>query len=251
MNDVKLAVLGGEGTGKSEFIEITGNPSITVPPTSHSNTTAPTSTSGQTMTMEGFFCLETKGEETSLIVRFLTKRFIGEYASNFESIYNKHLCLDGKQLTLEIYDPCSQPQRGKFSLTSELHWADGFVIVYDISDRSSFAFAKALIYRIREPQTSHCKRTVESAVLLVGNKQDLCHVREVGWEEGQKLALDNRCQFCELSAAEQSLEVEMMFIRIIKDILTNCKLKEKRRPSGSKSVAKLINNVFGKRRKSV
>ncbi|KAF5912540.1 hypothetical protein HPG69_004211 [Diceros bicornis minor] len=192
MNDVKLAVLGGEGTGKSE------------------------------------------------------------------SIYNKHLCLEGKQLNLEIYDPCSQQQRAKFSLTSELLWSDGFVIVYDISDRSSFAFAKTLIYRIREPQTSHCKRivylffrSVESAVLLVGNKQDLCHVREVGWEEGQKLALDNRCQFCELSAAEQSLEVEMMFIRIIKDILTNCKLKEKRRPSGSKSVAKLINNVFGKRRKSV
>lgn len=43
----------------------------------------------------------------------------------------------------------------------------------------------------------------------------------------------------------------MMFIRIIKDILTNFKLKEKRRPSGSKSMAKLINNVFGKRRKSV
>ncbi|XP_045319537.1 ras-related and estrogen-regulated growth inhibitor-like protein isoform X4 [Leopardus geoffroyi] len=191
MNDVKLAVLGGEGTGKSE------------------------------------------------------------------SIYSKHLYLEGKQLNLEIYDPCSQPKKAKFSLTSELHWADGFVIVYDISDRSSFAFAKALVYRIREPQTSHCKscllhfRAVESAVLLVGNKQDLCHVREVGWEEGQKLALDNRCQFCELSAAEQCLEVEMMFIRIIKDILTNFKLKEKRRSSGSKSMAKLINNVFGKRRKSV
>ncbi|KAI5158863.1 ras-related and estrogen-regulated growth inhibitor-like protein [Manis pentadactyla] len=202
MNDVKLAVLGGEGTGKS-----------------------------------------------ALTVRFLTKRFIGEYASNFESIYNKHLYLEGKQLNLEIYDPCSQ--KAKCSLASELHWADGFVIVYDISDRSSFASAKALIYRIREPPTSHCKRAVESAVLLVGNKQDLCHVREVGWEEGRKLALDNRCQFCELSAAEQSLEVETMFIRIIKDILTNFKLKEKRRSSGSKSMAKLINNVFGKRRKSV
>lgn len=94
-------------------------------------------------------------------------------------------------------------------------------------------------------------RPVESAVLLVGNKQDLCHVREVCWEEGHKLAVDNRCQFCELSAAEQFLEVEMMFLGIIKDILATFKVKEKRRPSGSKSMAKLINNVFGKRRKSV
>ncbi|EHB16162.1 Ras-related and estrogen-regulated growth inhibitor-like protein [Heterocephalus glaber] len=175
----------------------------------------------------------------------------GKGTGKSESIYNKHLCLEGKQLNLEIYDPCSQSQKVKVSLTSELHWADGFVIVYDISDRSSFAFAKALIHRIREPQTSHWKRALEAAVLLVGNKQDLCHVREVGWEEGQRLAQDKRCQFCELSAADQCLEVEIMFIRLIKDILTNLKLKEKRRPSGSKSMAKLINNVFGKRRKSV
>lgn len=92
---------------------------------------------------------------------------------------------------------------------------------------------------------------VEPAVVLVGNKQDLCHTREVGWDEGQKLAIDFRCQFCELSAAEQYLEVEVMFLRLIKDILMIFKHKEKRRPSGSKSMAKLINNVFGKRRKSV
>ncbi|KAL1775941.1 ras-related and estrogen-regulated growth inhibitor [Sigmodon hispidus] len=204
MSDVKLAVLGGKGTGKS-----------------------------------------------ALTVRFLTKRFIGEYASNFESVYNKQLCLEGKTLNLEIYDPCSQPQKAKCSLTSELHWADGFVIVYDISDRPSFAFAKALIYRILEPLTTHCKRMVEPAMVLVGNKQDLCHMREVGWEEGQKVAIDFRCQFCELSAAEQPLEVELMFLRLLKDILIIFKHREKRRPSGSKSMAKLINNVFGKRRKSV
>ncbi|XP_069867940.1 ras-related and estrogen-regulated growth inhibitor-like protein [Dipodomys merriami] len=204
MNGVKLAVLGGEGTGKS-----------------------------------------------ALTVRFLTKRFIGEYASNFESIYKKHLCLEGKPLSLEIYDPCSQPLKAKFSLTSELHWADGFVVVYDISDRSSFALAKTLLYRIREPMATHGKRAVEAAVFLVGNKQDLCHVRKVGSDEGQRLACEYRCQFCELSAAEQSLEVEMMFLRAIKDVLGNVKLKEKRRPSGSRSMAKLINNVFGKRRKSV
>ncbi|XP_021504323.1 ras-related and estrogen-regulated growth inhibitor-like protein [Meriones unguiculatus] len=189
--------------------------------------------------------------KSALTVRFLTKRFIGEYASNFESIYNKHLCLDGKTLNLEIYDQCSQPEKARCSLPGELHWADGFVIVYDISDRPSFAFAKALIYRIREPPTTHCKRVVEPAVVLVGNKQDLCHVREVGWDEGQKLATDFRCQFCELSAAEQSLEVELMFLRLIKGTLMILKHKEKRRPSGSKAMAKLINNVFGKRRTSV
>ncbi|XP_025044087.1 ras-related and estrogen-regulated growth inhibitor-like protein [Pelodiscus sinensis] len=204
MNEVKLAVLGSRGSGKS-----------------------------------------------ALTVRFLTRRFIGEYASNSECIYTKHLCLDGRQMNLEIYDPCSQPRQGKLSLTDELHWADGFVIVYDISNRASFAFAKALLYRIRDSHIAACKRVVESAVFLVGNKQDLCHMREVGWDEGQKLAMDNKCQFSELSASEHCQEVVTMFTTVLRTIATNFKVKEKRRPSGSKSMAKLINNMFGKRRKSV
>ncbi|NXA36756.1 RERGL protein, partial [Eudromia elegans] len=166
-----------------------------------------------------------------------------------ECIYTKHLCLDGRPIHLEIYDPCSQ--RGKLSLTNELHWADGFIVVYDISDRASFAFATALLYRIRESRLGACKKMGESTVFLVGNKQDLCHMREVGWDEGQKLAMDNKCQFCELSAAEHYQEVVAMFMKVLRSITDNFKVKEKRRPSGSKSMAKLINNMFGKRRKSV
>uniref|UniRef100_A0A8C9MUM9 small monomeric GTPase n=1 Tax=Serinus canaria TaxID=9135 RepID=A0A8C9MUM9_SERCA len=171
--------------------------------------------------------------------------------SILECIYTKHLCLDGRQIHLEIYDPCSQAQQGKLSLADELHWADGFIIVYDISDRASFAFAKALLYRIRESHTAVCKKVVEPSIFLVGNKQDLCHMREVGWDEGQRLAIDNKCQFCELSAAEHCQEVVAMFTKVLRNITANSKGKEKRRPSGSKSMAKLINNVFGKRRKSV
>ncbi|XP_048357455.1 ras-related and estrogen-regulated growth inhibitor-like protein [Sphaerodactylus townsendi] len=210
MNELKIAVLGSEGTGKS-----------------------------------------------ALTVRFLTKRFIGEYSSDSERIYIlnilKRALLMGSNDTFEnISTLCSlSPRQGKLSLTDELHWADGFVLVYDISDRTSFAFAKALLYRIRECHAMSSKRTSESTVVLVGNKQDLCHIREVSWDEGQKLALDCKCQFCELSAAEHSQEVVATFTKLLKNIISNSKGKERRRPSGSKSMAKLINTMFGKRRKSV
>ncbi|TRZ04171.1 hypothetical protein DNTS_030916, partial [Danionella cerebrum] len=92
----------------------------------------------------------------------------------------------------------------------------------------------------------------ESVIFLVGNKQDLCHIREVEREEGQKLACECRCQFYELSAAEHYQEVLLMFSKIVRSASLGGKAKERRRrPSGSKSMAKLINNVFGKRRKSV
>ncbi|KAM6985427.1 ras-related and estrogen-regulated growth inhibitor-like protein [Aplochiton taeniatus] len=205
MNDIKLAVLGSRGVGKS-----------------------------------------------ALIVRFLTRRFIGEYASSSECIYRKRLSIDGRQLNLELYDPCSQACEGKSTLNDQIHWADGFLVVYDISDRSSFLTAKATIHLIRELHLGVAKRDADCLVFLVGNKQDLCHTREVRREEGQRLASEYHCQFYELSAAEHYQEVVLMFSKMVHNASISSKAKERRRrPSGSKSMAKLINNVFGKRRKSV
>ncbi|KAK1790429.1 hypothetical protein P4O66_014327, partial [Electrophorus voltai] len=186
-----------------------------------------------------------------LIVRFLTRRFIGEYASSSECIYRKRMSVDGRQLNLELYDPCSQPCDGKSTLNEQIHWADGFVVVYDISDRSSFLTATTIVHLIRELNLGVAKRDSDSVVFLVGNKQDLCHMREVGKEEGQALASDGHCQFYELSAAEHYQEVALMFTKIVRNAGLGGKAKERRRPSGSKSMAKLITNVFGKRRKSV
>ncbi|KAL4660283.1 ras-related and estrogen-regulated growth inhibitor-like protein [Arapaima gigas] len=189
--------------------------------------------------------------KSALIVRFLTRRFIGEYASSSECIYRKRLSIDGRQLNLELYDPCSQTCEGKSSLNDQMQWADGFVVVYDISDRSSFLAAKAIIHLIREQHLGMTKRDADSAVFLVGNKQDLCHMREVEREEGQHLAAEAKGHFYELSAAEHCQEVALMFSKVIRNAGLSGKFKERRRPSGSKSMAKLINNVFGKRRKSV
>lgn len=93
---------------------------------------------------------------------------------------------------------------------------------------------------------------MDSFMFLVGNKQDLCHMREVQHEEGQNLAAELHCLFFELSVAEHYQEVAHIFSKMVRKAMATRKAKERRRrPSGSKSMAKLINNVFGKRRKSV
>ncbi|KAM5171479.1 ras-related and estrogen-regulated growth inhibitor-like protein [Mantella aurantiaca] len=183
--------------------------------------------------------------KSALIVRFLTGRYISEYASKSECVYTKQMNVDGRTTSLQIYDPCSQNP----PMSEELNQADGFLVVYDISRRSSFSFAKTLICSLRESNIRMSKRDVEVGLFLIGNKQDLCHVREVPWEEGQKVALEHRCHYYEVSAAEQCQEVNAMFTAIVKNIILHSKMKDKRRPSGS--MAKLISNVFGKRRKSV
>lgn len=87
---------------------------------------------------------------------------------------------------------------------------------------------------------------------LVGNKQDLCHARQVPADEGRRLAQENRCHFQEVSAAESYQDISILFTQLIRQVLEQLKQRaDKRRYSGSRSMAKLINNVFGKRRKSV
>lgn len=208
MNDIKLALLGSEGAGKS-----------------------------------------------AVLVRFLTKRFIGEYASNSNSLYCKRLSIEGRLLHLEVFDPCSQSGESKCILEEPVEWADGFIVVYNISDRTSFLNAQNILCQIKEARGESCKGEMDKMdipICLVGNKQDLCHVREVRREEGQRLAAESQCQFYELSAAEHYQEVVLMFSKMVHNASLGGKAKERRRrPSGSKSMAKLINNVFGKRRKSV
>lgn len=87
---------------------------------------------------------------------------------------------------------------------------------------------------------------------LVGNKQDLCHARQVREDEGRRLAQENRCLFQEVSAAESYQDISILFTQLIRQVMEQLKQRaDKRRYSGSKSMAKLINNVFGKRRRSV
>ncbi|XP_029952234.1 RERG/RAS-like b isoform X2 [Salarias fasciatus] len=185
--------------------------------------------------------------KTAILVRFLTKRFIGEYASSANSLYHKRLSIDGRQLNLEIFDPCSQSGGSRCILEEPVNWADGFVVVYNISDRMSFLHAKSVLRQIKE-----AREESNVPVFLVGTKQDLCNARQVCEEEGRSLAQEERCHFQEVSAAEDYLGISNLFTKLIRHVMDNLKhCAGRRRYSGSKSMAKLINNVFGKRRKSV
>ncbi|XP_076129141.1 ras-related and estrogen-regulated growth inhibitor-like protein [Alosa pseudoharengus] len=179
-------------------------------------------------------------EKSAVLVRFLTKCFIGEYASNasenchwremktgpdftfsiFETIvrlliicnvqlqaYHKRLSIDGRQLNLEVFDPCSEQVRCVIYLET-VDWADGFVVVYN-SDRSSFLHAIDVLRQIKEARVEPYKGEVP--VCLFGNKQDLCHARQVNEEDGRSLKLDNNCHFQEVSASEGYQEVENLF----------------------------------------
>lgn len=56
-------------------------------------------------------------------------------------------------------------------------------------------------------------------VALVANKVDMVHLRQVSAEEGEILAKDFECKFCEVSAAEQVAPVADAFHDLCREVL--------------------------------
>ncbi|XP_051513440.1 ras-related and estrogen-regulated growth inhibitor-like protein isoform X2 [Myxocyprinus asiaticus] len=211
--------------------------------------------------------------KSALTVRFLTRRFIGEYGDigkfplHFdcfislendillelffpptESIYSHNVVVDGREQTLNIWDaPYSQSQdlfSESLMCEKRVQWADGFVLVYSICDRASFNAVTRLIQTIK---TSKDFLGFEKMpIVIVGNKRDLHHRRTVLSEEGRLLALSADCQFYEVSAAENYHSVLMVFHGLVN------RIRESRvsvkRLTGIKGIVKSMSAVFARRR---
>ncbi|NWY07269.1 RSLBB protein, partial [Nothoprocta ornata] len=135
----------------------------------------------------------------ALTVRFLTRRFIGEYG-DMEFIYSHNLTVDGREILFHIWDvPYSQADEGS-SEEKRIQWADSFVLVYSICDRASFNILPLKIQVIKAAKEGMSQEKVP--IVIVGNKRDLHHQRAVSSEEGRLLALSLDCGFYEVSAAE-------------------------------------------------
>lgn len=74
------------------------------------------------------------------------------------------------------------------------------MLVYSITDRASFNFIKQVWQHIQDVKGSHGK---DLPMVLLGNKGDMVHLRQVSSEEGEILAKDFDCNFGEVAAADQ------------------------------------------------
>eukprot|EP00092_Neocalanus_flemingeri_P001390 GFUD01001483.1.p1 GENE.GFUD01001483.1~~GFUD01001483.1.p1 ORF type:complete len:224 (+),score=32.93 GFUD01001483.1:546-1217(+) len=152
--------------------------------------------------------------KSALTVRFLTKRYIGEYDHQSETRYKHEILVDGEPVIFEMCDTC--PKNLDDLPTSEtLTWADGFVLVYSITDRASFNYVKQVWQHIQDVRGTHGK---EVPMVLLGNKGDMVHLRQVSSEEGEILAKDFDCNFGEVAAADQVDEVAEAFHELCRDV---------------------------------
>ncbi|XP_044124258.1 ras-like protein family member 11A-like [Bufo gargarizans] len=158
--------------------------------------------------------------KTALVVRFLTKRFIGDYEANTGALYSRKVTIDGEQISLQVQDTpyvsmeedsdsiCCQEQ-----INRSIYWADGFVLVFSITDYNS--------YRVIRPLYQHLRKihpNTKIPLLLVGNKADLLRARQVESDEGLQLANELTGTYAEVSARENYEGVYGAFYQLCQEV---------------------------------
>ena len=103
---------------------------------------------------------------------------------------------DGSLVNVKILDTAGQE---KFKSINEQYYknADGCLLVYDITDKSTFDEIKGYY---KEKIKENCKENIK--IILLGNKTDLEENREVPPEEGANFAAENGYMFMETSCLQ-------------------------------------------------
>ncbi|XP_062552464.1 ras-related and estrogen-regulated growth inhibitor isoform X2 [Armigeres subalbatus] len=157
--------------------------------------------------------------KTAMVVRFITKRFIGEYDPNLEKVYTFHTLVDNEVVQFEILDAAGQPNEADcMTLEANIRWAEAFILMYSVADKCSFDECNRLKFLInynkrRRRLGSYSKDTLlDVPVILVGNKIDQIGDRMVSTEEGQRRAKEISCAcFHEISVRESIDQVTGVF----------------------------------------
>ncbi|XP_028812381.1 ras-related and estrogen-regulated growth inhibitor-like [Denticeps clupeoides] len=141
--------------------------------------------------------------KTAVAVRFITKRFIGEYDPTLETIYRHEMMMGGDVVNFEILDTAGQEENALL-MEEKIRWGDGFLIVYSVTDRCSFDEVMRLCFLVNHIHSAGGRRggTEPPPVVIVANKKDLEFDRMVSREEGEGLSRGLKLPFHEISARD-------------------------------------------------
>ncbi|XP_054261750.1 ras-related and estrogen-regulated growth inhibitor [Macrosteles quadrilineatus] len=156
--------------------------------------------------------------KTALVVRFITRRYIGEYDPTLEKVYTFHTVMDNEMVYFEILDTAGQPHESEcLTLEANIRWAEAFILMYSVTDKCSFDECNRLKFLInynkRKRRLNSSKESVTDVpVVLVGNKIDQWGDRMVTPEDGQRRSKEIGCVcFHEISVRESIEQVWTVF----------------------------------------
>nr|KAG5693488.1 hypothetical protein BaRGS_006478 [Batillaria attramentaria] len=135
------------------------------------------------------------------------------------AIFTHTAMVDGKQIVLHIMDSAWHSREPR---EDPITWADGFLVVFSLTDADSWACAQELVSRLRSSRDDD-----RLPVAIAANKSDLIHLRRVSNNECAGWAADHGCVYREVSASEEPESVEDVFLCLCRQVRIVHKKREK------------------------
>jgi GTPase KRas protein len=147
--------------------------------------------------------------KSALTISFVHHHFVELYDPTIEDSYRRTLVLDNELCVFDILDTAGQEDYGVLR-DGYIRTGEGFVIVYDVTNRASFEETEMFYRRI-----CMVRECTNLPLVLVGNKADL--PRAVSSQEGAALAASWGAVFIEASA-KTCVNVDESFHAIIRQV---------------------------------
>ena len=163
-----------------------------------------------------------------------------------EDEYTRKTTVDDILVELDILDTGGLSSLATRSIRRQyLRGAEGFLIVYSVTDKRSFAELDQWLTLIER-----ARRYDQVPSVLVGSKTDLAESRDVSRYEGEQLAAKLGCPFVEVSALNRS-GVDDAFHELVREIRRKEKIEQFKLISESQEESRLSNTTKHRSKKSI
>ena len=151
--------------------------------------------------------------KSCIIIRYIENNFSSNLMNSIGVDFKlKNIEIDSKKIKLQIWDTAGQ-ERFKTITTSYYKGAHAILIVFDITDRDSFDHVRNWMADIDKFAKEGVLR------ILVGNKCDLAHSRQVSMEEAKEIANKYGIKYIETSAKD-TINIDDLFVSTAKYLLS-------------------------------
>ena len=181
---------------------------------------------------------DTNTGKTNIITRYTSNQFdeVSRPTIGVE-FFQKDIEIDtntnkSEQVRLQIWDTAGQ-ERFRGMASSYYRKAYGVVLVYDITNRTSFSNLDKWIDEIK----AYAEQGV--VIILVGNKKDLAESRQVMVTEGSEYARKQRIPFFETSALNnEEKNIEEVFRQLAMRIADSDQLRTNKDSSNNETLTR-------------
>ena len=154
--------------------------------------------------------------KSSILSKYCKNEFYEKYISTIGIDFQmKYININNKKIKLQIWDTAGQ-ERYRVVTKNYFNTGDGFIIIYDITNRESFNNVTNWVEQITTLAGEGIK------CILFGNKSDLSSQRQVQKEEGKELAKKYNFNFYETSAKDGN-NLEEGFNAITMSVMSDIK----------------------------